>query len=92
MSFRVIKFLICLDILNGQNNTEEFFQIISDQLKFHFSHMRYLKSKKTYLALKEDFENLPINEIKWPNELIPESGIFQTDPPIWTAIPILPKE
>ena len=54
--------------------------------------MRYLKSKKTYLAIKEDFENLPINEIKWPNEAIPESGIFQTDPPVWTAIPILPKE
>ena len=37
MSFRVIKFVICFGILNGQNNTEEFFQIISDELKFRFS-------------------------------------------------------
>ena len=51
-----------------------------------------MKSIKTYIAIKENFENLPINEIKWPNEAIPESGIFQTDPPVWTAIPILPKE
>ena len=53
---------------------------------------RYSKSRKTYIAIKENFENLPINEIKWPNEAIPEIGIFQTDPPIWTAIQILPKE
>ena len=51
-----------------------------------------MKFIKSYLAIKENFENLPINEIKWPNEAIPESGIFQTDPPVWTAIPILPKE
>ena len=37
MSFKVIKFVICFGILNGQNNTEEFFQIISDELKFRFS-------------------------------------------------------
>ena len=37
MSFRVIKFIICFDILNGQNDTEEIFQIISDQLIFRFS-------------------------------------------------------
>ena len=37
MSFRVIKFVICFDVLKGQNNTEEFFQMISDQLKFRFS-------------------------------------------------------
>ena len=51
-----------------------------------------MKSKKTYLAIKEDFENLPIDEINWPYEGIPDSGVFQTSPPIWTAIPVLPKE
>lgn len=34
MSFRVIKFVIYFGILNGQNNTEELFQMIFDQLKF----------------------------------------------------------
>ena len=42
--------------------------------------------------MKENFENLPIDEINWPYEGIPASGVFQTSPPIWTAIPVLPKE
>ena len=51
-----------------------------------------MKSEKTNLAIKKEFENLPIDEIKWPNEDIPVNGIFQTSPSIWTAIPISPKE
>ena len=90
MSFRLFKYSILLSILNGKNDTEEIFKIFNK--KWNKSVREYLKSEKTNLAIKKEFENLPIDEIKWPSEDIPVNGIFQTSPLIWTAIPISPKE